>query len=164
MLFWLTLGHFLCSVVTSVTFSSNLWNFEKNPKNPKKIFKNPKISKKKNFKIQKNPKKKHKEPQTFQNVSKNPKIPKISKNYIFFLQKSKSLEKYLLKQKKNPLPFSILGLRDLTRTLQFSLILRKNLEKSGKISKNHYFFLNMKFLKKKKNLATKKAILLVFQY
>ena len=36
MLFWLTLGNFWCSVVTSVTFSSPLSNFEKNPKNPKK--------------------------------------------------------------------------------------------------------------------------------
>ena len=45
MLFWLTLGHFWCSVVTSVTFSSNLSNFEKNSKNPKKIQKNSKIPK-----------------------------------------------------------------------------------------------------------------------
>ena len=29
MLFWLTLGHVWCSVVTSVTFSSNISNFEK---------------------------------------------------------------------------------------------------------------------------------------
>ena len=36
MLFWLTLGHFWSSVVTSVTFSSNLSNFEKNPENPLK--------------------------------------------------------------------------------------------------------------------------------
>ena len=32
MLFWLTLGHFWCSVVTSVTFSSNLSNFFKKSK------------------------------------------------------------------------------------------------------------------------------------
>ena len=38
----LTLGHFWCSVIISVTFSSNLSNFEKNPK----IQKNPKMSKK----------------------------------------------------------------------------------------------------------------------
>ena len=41
MMFWLTLGHFWCSVVTSVTLSSNLSNFEKNLK------KIPKQSKKK---------------------------------------------------------------------------------------------------------------------
>ena len=32
MLFWLTLGHFWCSVVTSVTFSNNLSNYEKKKK------------------------------------------------------------------------------------------------------------------------------------
>ena len=37
MLSWLTLGNFWSSVVTSVTFSSNLSNFQKNPKNPKKF-------------------------------------------------------------------------------------------------------------------------------
>ena len=31
MLFWATLGNFWCPVVTLVTFSSNLSNFEKNP-------------------------------------------------------------------------------------------------------------------------------------
>ena len=36
-LFWLNLGHFRCSVVTLVTFSSNPINFEK--KNPKKSIK-----------------------------------------------------------------------------------------------------------------------------
>ena len=55
MLFWLTLGHFRCSVVTSVTFSSNLSNFEKNPKNWK-MSKNVEKSEnlKKSTKIQKN--------------------------------------------------------------------------------------------------------------
>ena len=43
------LAIFLCPVVTLVTFSSNLSNFEKNPNKPKKIQKNPK--KIKNFKI-----------------------------------------------------------------------------------------------------------------
>ena len=37
MLFWLTLGQVWCSGVTSVTFSSNLSSFKKNPKNPKQI-------------------------------------------------------------------------------------------------------------------------------
>ena len=46
MLIWLTLGRFWCSVVTSVTFSSNLSNFDKNPKNPKTTPKNPNKSKK----------------------------------------------------------------------------------------------------------------------
>ena len=33
MLFWPSFGHFWCPVVTLVTFSSNLSNFERNPKN-----------------------------------------------------------------------------------------------------------------------------------
>ena len=36
MLFLLILGPFWCSVVTSVTFSSNISSFEKNPKKCKK--------------------------------------------------------------------------------------------------------------------------------
>ena len=36
MLFWPILGHFWCPVVTFVTFSRNLSNFEKNPKEPLK--------------------------------------------------------------------------------------------------------------------------------
>ena len=40
MLFWTILGHFWYPVVTLVTFSSNLGNFEKNSKKPtKKIYK-----------------------------------------------------------------------------------------------------------------------------
>ena len=31
MLFWRTAGHFWCPVVTLITFSSNLSNFQKNP-------------------------------------------------------------------------------------------------------------------------------------
>ena len=41
MLFQFILGHFWCSVVTSVTFSSNLITFEKNPKKSIKSKKNP---------------------------------------------------------------------------------------------------------------------------
>ena len=54
MLFLLTLGNFWCFVVTSVTFSSNLSNFEKYQKNPKK---SQTIKKKytKNLKMPKNP-------------------------------------------------------------------------------------------------------------
>ena len=44
--FVLILGYFWCSVVTSVVFSSNLNNFEKNPKKSKKIQKKSKMSKK----------------------------------------------------------------------------------------------------------------------
>ena len=36
MLFWPILGHLWCPVVTVVTFSSNLRNFKKNPKDQKK--------------------------------------------------------------------------------------------------------------------------------
>ena len=46
-LFWPIFGNFWCPVVTLVTFSSNLRNFERNPKKPIKIQqKNRKISKK----------------------------------------------------------------------------------------------------------------------
>ena len=55
MLFWLTLGPFWCSVVNSVTFSSILSNFEKNPKNPKNSKKSQKNTK--NQRNQKNLKK-----------------------------------------------------------------------------------------------------------
>ena len=59
MLFWLTLGHFWCSVVTSVTFSSNLSNFEKIQK------------------IQEKSKKIHKNSNKYKNNTKNPKIKDI---------------------------------------------------------------------------------------
>ena len=46
MLFWPIFGNFWCPVVTLVTFSSNLSNFERNPqKTKKKKPKNQKISK-----------------------------------------------------------------------------------------------------------------------
>ena len=47
-LFFFYSGHFWCSVVTSVTFCSNLSNFEKNPVKEKKIHKGPKKFKKYN--------------------------------------------------------------------------------------------------------------------
>ena len=53
MLFWPIFGDFWCPVVTMVTFSSNLSNFERN--NKKKL-KNPKKNPKKSKKIQINPK------------------------------------------------------------------------------------------------------------
>ena len=37
MLFWPIFDNFWCPVVTLVTFSSNLSNFERNPKKPKKM-------------------------------------------------------------------------------------------------------------------------------
>ena len=40
---------FLCQVVALVTFSSNLSNFERNPKEPRKSKKNPKSFKNVNF-------------------------------------------------------------------------------------------------------------------
>ena len=55
MRFWPILGHFLRSVVTLVSFSSNISNFEKNANIIKK---NPKMSK----------------------IKKNPNIPKTKKN------------------------------------------------------------------------------------
>ena len=57
MLFWPIFGFFWCPVVTLVTFSSNLKNFERNPKKPKKKIKNPKYFFFFNQKTQKNNKK-----------------------------------------------------------------------------------------------------------
>ena len=48
MLVWLTIGHFWCSVVTSVIFISNVSDFQKYPKMLKDV-KNPKISKIKKY-------------------------------------------------------------------------------------------------------------------
>ena len=73
MLFWHIFGILWCPVVSLVTFSSNLSNFERNPKKTK----NPKISKK------------------FQKISKNPKIQKSPKNQknSKIVRKSENLEK-----------------------------------------------------------------------
>ena len=80
LMFCLTLGQFWCSVLTSVTFSSALRNFQKNPKNPKKSQKNPKY-----HKISKIKKKK----------SKNPwKSPKTQKIHYKKPQKLKEFTKY----------------------------------------------------------------------
>ena len=49
MLFWPIFGNFWCPIVTMVTFSSNLINFERNPKNKN----NKKIKNQKNSKIEK---------------------------------------------------------------------------------------------------------------
>ena len=90
MLFWPIFNHFWFPVVTLVTFSSNLSNFQKNPKkNPKKIFKkskkNPKFQKILKFqKISKNPRK-------FQDNWTIKKIPPPSK--IFFYDQKKVIKK-----------------------------------------------------------------------
>ena len=58
--YYAVLAHFWCPVVTLVVFSSNLSNFERNPKEPNKSPKNPKKKKKlpeKNLKTLKNLKK-----------------------------------------------------------------------------------------------------------
>ena len=74
MLFWLTLDYFWCSLVTSVTCSSNLSNFQKNPKHPKKIQRNTKYPKISNaIKNPKNLRKSHK------NTKKTHKINKKKK-------------------------------------------------------------------------------------
>ena len=71
MLFW-------CPVVTLVTFSSNLRNFERNAKKPTKIQFFFKINYKKNQKLQKNKNKKYKKKQK---IKKNPnKSKQKSKN------------------------------------------------------------------------------------
>ena len=64
MLFWLTLGHVWCSVVTLVTFSSNLITLkkfkiiQKNPKNQRKN-----VQKRNTKNLRKSPKKVTKNPQ-----------------------------------------------------------------------------------------------------
>ena len=83
MLFQPISGNFWCTVVTLVIFSSNLSNFEKNPKNQKKFQKSKNV--RKSQKIPKNQKK-------FKNlkeIHKNPKNPKNDKN----CQKSENLKK-----------------------------------------------------------------------
>ena len=67
MLFWTIFGNFWCPVVNLVTFSSNLCNFERNPKKPqnkKQFNKFPKIKKPK--KNRKNKKKQKKNPKKIQ--------------------------------------------------------------------------------------------------
>ena len=97
MLFWPIFGDFWFPVVTLVTFSSNLSNFQKSPTNPKKIPKKPKISK--NLKNPKKSKKNNKVPKNFKNA-KNLKIfQKIQKNH-FFSKKSENFENIFFSTKK----------------------------------------------------------------
>ena len=72
MLFWPIFSNFWCLVITLVTFSNNIRNFERNPKKPKKI-------RKKSKKDQKNSKSKIKKNQkNVKKYSKNPtKINKV---------------------------------------------------------------------------------------
>ena len=83
MRFWAIFGNFWCLVVTLVIFSSNLCNFERNPKKPKKIQR----KSKKFHKISKNPK----------NPKKNPKIQKIQT----ISKKSKESQKKIAKSITN---------------------------------------------------------------
>ena len=96
--FDLVVDHFWCSVVTLVTFSSNLSNFQKDPKNPKQIQEIPK-----NPKYSKCPK-----------IQENPKNPRKSKTNL------KILEIFCLPKKSYNLIFPILGGLDSTRALQSS--------------------------------------------
>ena len=141
-LFWLTLGHFWHSVVTSVTFSSNLSNFEKKTKKSKKKTppkKNPKFLKKINLKKKNNPKK------VLKKSIKTPTIPKINKNcqkilksqksiyFFFFFQKSKTSDFFFQPQKKTSLFLNIKNTRfDPGSPVQPNLK-KKNLENSLKI-------------------------------
>ena len=111
MLFLPNLGHFWCSVVTSVTFSSNFSNFEKSKKNPQKSksFKKPKKSiknLKKSGKLQK-----------CRKIQKSEKIPKHSKRY-FFLKTENFEEVKKIEKKCYCHRFPILGGRNLPRDLQ----------------------------------------------
>ena len=104
MLFWLTLGHFWCSVVTSVTFNSNLSNFEKNLwtkskkiPNKSKISKHPTKSKKseKKKKSQKTQKK------SIKTKSENLKKRFKKSKKIFFFQKIWNFKKRKKNAEKN---------------------------------------------------------------
>ena len=75
MLFLITLGLFWCSVVTSVTFSSNLSNFKKLQKIQKNAQKNPKKSKISNIPKIQQQKNYYKNPRKIQ--KKSPKTKKI---------------------------------------------------------------------------------------
>ena len=70
MLFWPFFGNFWCPVVTLVTFSSYISNFERNPKKTKKIQKIQINSK--NFKKSKNAKKSKKLKKKSEKKKKNP--------------------------------------------------------------------------------------------
>ena len=99
MLFWLTLGHFWCSVVTSATFSSNLSNFffliKKNTKKKK-------LLPEKNAIILGLPIEEislHPEPQSLRKIKKIKK--KKSKNFIIIKKKSKNTQKIQKHTKNN---------------------------------------------------------------
>ena len=133
MLFWLTLSHFWCSVVTSVTINSPLCNFfsksKKNSKNPKKS----KISKNlKNSKIPKNPWKLKKK--NLQKTQKSIKNTHIKLENVKKWEKSKTWKNVQKSQKhffflKKPdflfffmffLSFPTLGGCNFTRPLKYS--------------------------------------------
>ena len=79
MLFWPIFENFWCPVVTLVTFSSNLRNFEWNPKNPPKS---------------------QKKPEKIPKIPKIPKIQKIQKKSKKFKKKIKKPRKKKTKNKK----------------------------------------------------------------
>ena len=142
MLFVLILGHFWCSVITSVIFISHPSNFKNNQK---KISKNSEKSdffclnnSKKSDRSKKNHKKQEIQ-KTSNIIKKKLKCQKTQKKLLCF---KKSKEKKLSETKKTPLCFSILGICNSTRALQSSSILRK---KSGQIWKN----LKIKFFSSK---------------
>ena len=149
MLFWPIFGDFWCPVVTVVTFSSTLSNFErnqkkknpkknpqkskklkksKNPKKSKKSKKIPKKSKKKSKKSKKNPKSPYKNPKNQkivkngQKIRKSQKISKNLKNSLFHF----FLFVFVPDEKCYPLSFPILGGRDLTREWRSRTEIRRN--------------------------------------
>ena len=124
------LSQFWCSVVTSVKFISNLNNFEKNKKKCK-ISKNSKKSKI-SLKIQK------KKPIKTKKCQKMSKIVKNSENLkkSIISKKSEIFEKYFFFSKKKSSLF--LNIRN-TQFNQSSSVQPNPQNKSGKISKNHFF-------------------------
>ena len=108
MLFWPFFGDFWCPVVTLLTLSSNLSNFERNHKKPKKteIQNKKKINKKKmntkkieylKISLKKIPKLRI-NPKNQKNVKDDPKNPKIPENlkYSLFFSKYIFLNSILL--------------------------------------------------------------------
>ena len=106
MLFWPIFGDFWFPVVTLVTFSSNISNFERNPKkpekNPKKIKKkSKKFKKSKTQKKSKKSKKIQKKSKKIQKIHQNPKIVKCSTDTTVGWTKNTQKPNFFEKRKKS---------------------------------------------------------------
>ena len=118
MLFWLTLVHSWCSVVTSVTFSSNLSNFflsKKSSKTSQEISKSPNYPNISKIRKSKNPKKSPKKCHKIKKI-----IKKKTDNFKKF-QKSEDLKKILNPQKSPFLNLNILKKKKICQKKSYSL-------------------------------------------